>query len=116
MTKPTSPVPKEPADNWEHTALYRRVRKALSSVPVYFKTETVISGVMAGDLHTLGTLLGATVEEQVVQTLNEVRTVWDPKGEYQLYSFVRQGQTFPDVLLRSGENDADVIMGIELKS
>ena len=69
MTKPTSPVPKEPADNWEHTALYRRVRKALYSVPVYFKTETVISGVMAGDLHTLGTLLGATVEEQVVQTL-----------------------------------------------
>ncbi len=71
---------------------------------------------MAGDLHTLGNVLGATVEEQVVQTLNEIRMVWDPKTEYQLYSFVRQGQTFPDVLLRSGENESDVIMGIELKS
>ncbi len=69
---------------------------------------------MATDLHTLNTVLGATIEEQVVRTLNLIRTTWDPDGRYALYSFVRQPQTFPDVRLRrvSGE---DTLMGIELK-
>lgn len=71
---------------------------------------------MAGDLFTLGEVLGAAVEEQVVRTLNEIRLVWDPDAKYQLYSFIRQPQTFPDVLLRSRDDPANIIMGIELKS
>ncbi len=69
---------------------------------------------MATDLHTLNTVLGATIEEQVVRTLNQARNTWDPQDEYALYGFVRQAQTFPDVLLRRS-SDGDVLLGIELK-
>ena len=69
---------------------------------------------MATDLHTLNTVLGATIEEQVVRTLNLTRNTWDPTGRYALYGFVRQAQTFPDVLLRRIAGD-DIILGIELK-
>ena len=81
---------------------------------MYFRTETHISGIMATDLHTLNTVLGATIEEQVVQTLNLIRNTWDPDEKYSLYSFVRQAQTFPDVLLRK-VSTGDVLLGIELK-
>ena len=117
MTSSTAPVPPsrdlpEPSD--EHYQLYRDVREAISSLPVYFRTETHISGIMATDLHTLNTVLGATIEEQVVRTLNLIRNTWDPDEKYALYSFVRQAQTFPDVLLRRSSTD-EILLGIELK-
>ena len=83
-------------------------------MPIYFRTETHISGIMATDLHTLNTVLGATIEEQVVRTLNLIRNTWDPHENYSLYSFVRQAQTFPDVLLRK-VSTGEVLLGIELK-
>ena len=83
-------------------------------MPIYFRTETHISGIMATDLHTLNTVLGATIEEQVVRTLNLLRNTWDPRENYSLYSFVRQAQTFPDVLLRK-VSTGEVLLGIELK-
>lgn len=69
---------------------------------------------MATDLHTLNTVLGATIEEQVVRTLNLIRNTWDPDEKYALYSFVRQAQTFPDVLLRK-TSSGEILLGIELK-
>jgi hypothetical protein len=103
-----------PDSNWEHFQLYQNVREALATLPVYFRTETHIAGIMATDLHTLNNVLGATIEEQVVRTLNLIRPTWDPDGRYALYSFVRQPQTFPDVRLRkvSGE---ETLLGLELK-
>lgn len=98
----------------EHSTLYVNVREAVASLPLYFRTETHIEGIVATDLHTLNTVLGATIEEQVVRTLNQSRSTWDPHGEYALYSFVRQAQTFPDVLLRRS-SDGNVLLGIELK-
>ncbi len=94
--------------------LHRGVQDALAALPAYFRSETHISGVAATDLHTLNTVLGATIEEQVVATLNSMRQVWDIKGDYALYSFIRQPQTFPDVRLRRA-SDHDTILGIELK-
>ena len=94
--------------------LHRRVRDAVASLPAYFRTETKIEGVNATDLHTLNTVLGATIEEQVVRTLNDLRNSWDPNERHALYSFVRQAQTFPDVLLRRA-SDGDILLGIELK-
>jgi hypothetical protein len=96
---PTAPQRELPEAAWEHYELYRSVREALATLPVYFRTETHISGIMATDLHTLNNVLGATIEEQVVRTLNLIRNTWDPDGRYALYSFVRQPQTFPDVRL-----------------
>lgn len=92
---------------WHHNALHRRVRDALSAVPAQFATEIFISGVLATDLHTLNSALGAAIEEQVVATLNAMRATWDPDDNYALYSFVRQPQTFPDVLLRRAPSADD---------
>lgn len=85
----------------------------------YFKPEIHIVGVNTPDLHTLNTVLGATIEEQAVATLNAMRSAWDPGKQYLHYSFVRQAQVFPDVLLRrapgvTGPGD-DIILGIEMK-
>ena len=117
MTKkdnPLAPSKELPATEWEHFQLYKDVREAISCLPVYFRTETHISGIMATDLHTLNTVLGATIEEQVVRTLNLIRNTWDPDEKYALYSFVRQAQTFPDVLLRKTSSE-EILLGVELK-
>lgn len=111
---PVAPTRELPDNDWEHFRLYRDVREAIACLPIYFRTETHISGIMATDLHTLNTVLGATIEEQVVRTLNLTRNTWDPDEKYALYSFVRQAQTFPDVLLRK-TSSGEILMGIELK-
>src|SRR5580658_3324860 len=103
-----------PEASWEHFALYQSVREAIATMPVYFRTETHISGILATDLHTLNTVLGATIEEQVVRTLNLIRRTWDPDGRYALYSFVRQPQTFPDVRLKKVGSE-ETLLGLELK-
>lgn len=116
MPTPTHlpPQPQEP-DSWEHYQLWKRVRESLLALPDYFRTPTEIAGLLVTDLFTLNSVLGAMIEEQVVATLNGMRGVWDPDKEYQAYSFVRQPQTFPDVLLRKTTNGQQVLMGIELK-
>jgi len=81
-----------------------RVREAVLALPGYFDSHTNIEGVAATDLFALNTVLGATIEVQVVQTLNRMRDVWDPEDEWPLHVFERQAQTFPDVLLRSDLN------------
>lgn len=116
MPSPASaPLREEPAVIWEHYALWHRVREALFALPSYFRTETNIEGMLASDINSLNAALGATIEEQVVQTLNSMRAVWDPEDEYRTFAFVRQSQTFPDVLLRKRTNGQEVLMGIELK-
>lgn len=114
---PAEPQPEGLPEDWEHSALYNAVYNSLFALPSYFKTDLGISGIPATDLHTFNTSLGATIESQAVETLNQMRSVWDPKGEYALYSFVRQAQRFPDVILRASAPDVEppVIMGIELK-
>ncbi|HEX5444418.1 MAG TPA: hypothetical protein VFW87_11335 [Pirellulales bacterium] len=114
MSEPATPTRHLPDESYEHFALYRSIREAIAALPIYFRTETHIAGVMATDLHTLNNVLGATIEEQVVRTLNLVRTSWDPQGRYALYSFVRQPQTFPDVRLKKASSN-ETLMGLELK-
>jgi len=111
---PDKPSPVEPAE-WEHYELWKRVKQALFAVPNHFTTSTTIDGLLATDIFTLNAPLAATIEEAVVQTLNEMRPVWDPDSRYQTYSFVRQSQTFPDVRLQSVNNGIVPLMGIELK-
>ena len=117
LTIPQKPKPTEPKRNWRHYKLWKAVTKAIYTMPARFESELVISGVLATDLFAFNSSLSATIEEQVVASLNELRSVWDPEQEYPLYSFVRQPQTFPDVVLRTSEPDAEtpIIMGIELK-
>ena len=106
-----------PAPDWIHRQLYDRVIAALHALPVRFKSSLVIEGVPVTDLFTLNTPLGAAIEASVVDSLNGLRDVWDPKSEYASYAFFRQSHAFPDVLLRASDPSVTdgVVMGIELK-
>lgn len=108
-----------PDSTWAHRALYDRVIDALHALPSRFRTSLRIAGISATDLFTLNTPLGAAIESSVVENLNDLRELWDPDGQYEVYSFVRQAQVFPDVRLQTtapGVADAErVLMGIELK-
>lgn len=70
----------------------------------------------------MNSVLGSTLEVQVVDALNHMRDSWDPPlqgttlGKFALYSFVRMPQSFPDVRLQKDtSDDSDVLFGIELK-
>jgi len=104
---------------WPHRRLYESVIDALHVLPGRFQTALRIAGISATDLFTLNTPLGAAIEGSVVENLNALRELWDPNGDYEHYSFVRQAQVFPDVLLQTtapGISDENrILMGIELK-
>ena len=106
-----------PSSNWPHRALYDGVIAALHALPARFESPLIIEGVPATDLFTMNTPLAAAIEASVVDSLNGLRQLWDPEGKYAAYSFVRQSQTFPDVLLRSTDpaSTERVLMGVELK-
>jgi hypothetical protein len=119
VAKPDPPEEKGPANDWPHLELRNAVRDALQVLPSLFKSDLVISGVRATDLHAFNTSLGATIEEQVVAGLNAIRdATWDKEGQYANLRFVRQSQTFPDVVLKPAAPphvSVEPIMGIELK-
>ncbi len=85
-------------------------------LPGFFKFGTRIEGIDATDLFSLNSVLGTSIEVQVVHTLNKMRSIWDPDEEWVGYRFERQSQTFPDVrLVRRGTSEPEIAMGIELK-
>lgn len=111
-----SPIPSEPSASWQHRPLWDGVKNALMALPAHFRSDTFIEGVDATDVFTLNSALGATIEAQVVATLNAMRSVWDKNDAYRTYTFVRQPQSFPDVVLRNlADKSEQPIMGIELK-
>ena len=107
----------EPPEDWEHRELYDRIKSAIFALPSRYDSDINIEGLDAEDLFSLNSVLAATIEDNVVETLNEMRSVWDPDDEYADCSFIRQAQTFPDVLFvhHSEGGKVDPIMGIELK-
>jgi hypothetical protein len=115
--EPPAP-PREPAlpEDDPRTLLVQRVRAALMVLPGFFEFGTHFEGIDATDLFALNSVLGASIEGQVVRTLNKMRGEWDPDEQWTGYRFVRQSQTFPDVLLARRRTDSvDIAMGIELK-
>ncbi|MCQ2428982.1 MAG: hypothetical protein MJ192_01495 [Clostridia bacterium] len=98
----------------ERTVLREGVIRALRAVPLYFKSTINIEGVTITDLFSANSLLGGAIEEQTIITLNEVRSIWDPDGKWNNYSFRRYPESFPDVRLENNEDDKPLI-GIELK-
>lgn len=57
--------------------LVENVQDALAALPVHFSSRTFIEGLEAGDLFSLNSMLGGSIEIQVVETLNKLRAVWD---------------------------------------
>jgi hypothetical protein len=121
-TTPPPPPPQRqyPPANTKRAKLVGNVRDALAALPIHFASQTFIEGLEAGDLFSLNSMLGGSIEIQVVETLNKLRAVWDADNEWDEYRFVRSAQTFPDVRLVT-ENQTlidvgdGVGMGIELK-
>lgn len=107
----------EPPENWEHKQLYDRIKSAIFALPSRYDSDINIEGLDAEDLFSLNSVLAATIEDNVVETLNGMRSVWDPDEHYADCSFIRQAQTFPDVLFVRHEEGGgiDPLMGIELK-
>jgi len=120
MTDPLdqgAPLPDlESPEGDPRTELAQRVGGALLVLPGFFEFGTRIEGIDATDLFSLNSVLGTSIEVQVVHTLNRMRSIWDPDDEWVGYRFERQSQTFPDVrLVRRGAGQHDIAMGIELK-
>jgi hypothetical protein len=114
MSEPPSPI--EPPNEWKHIELWRRIKTLLENLTNYFRsTLNITSAVNITEIYAFGQALSYTIEEEVVRTLNDTKNVWDPLGEYCEYHFIRQPQSFPDVLLLNPKTK-EIIMGIELKS
>lgn len=119
-TEPGAPPRPErtplPDSQAQRAKLVKNVRDALAALPFYFTSTTSIEGLEAGDLFSLNSVLGGTIEVQTVATLNRIREVWDPDDEWPEYGFERSSQTFPDVRLVSRSADKpSPVLGIELK-
>lgn len=114
---PPAPTPEPLPAHWPHRALYDNVRHTLDLLPARFSSALRVQGIAATDLHSFNAPLGAALESQVVERLNELRELWDPAKAYSAYTFIRQAQRFPDVILRSADPRADepILLGIELK-
>jgi len=66
---PNPPDELKPDVTWEHYELYASVKKALYSLPSRFESTLNIDGVLATDLFAFNSSLGATIEQQVVDSL-----------------------------------------------
>jgi hypothetical protein len=110
-------VPVENSDWYDdHEALYRALPDLLNRVPSDFESDVHIEGLDATDVFGLNEVLASTVENQVVESLNNLKPDMLDADQYQDYEFVRQSQTFPDVLLQNSTDPTeDPLMGIELK-
>lgn len=114
-TIPPAPVRVEPDVSWEHYVMWAQVREVLRTLPEYFRSSIAITGgVSAVEVFTFGSAFSPLIEAEVLRTLNETRKVWDTKGQYAGYEFVRQAEQFPDILLISASKKP--VFGIELKS
>ena len=115
-TAPTPPLRAVLPKGVPRSRLVENVREAIRALPFYFGSKTIIEGLDAGDLFSLNSVLGGTIEVQAVSTLNRIRNVWDPDDEWTDYGFERFSQTFPDVrLVNRRDVTAEPLLGIELK-
>jgi hypothetical protein len=117
LTETPDPPERTPLpDASPRTALVRNVRNALKALPFHFLSRTAIEGLEAGDLFSLNSVLGGTIEIQTVGNLNRLRDVWDPDNQWSDYGFERSSQTFPDVrLVTRSDAKPSPILGVELK-
>ena len=110
------PLRQKPNENWEHFSVWQKVYDLIEALPNYFKSEILIKGINVTDIYAVGNLFSAVIEAQIVDMLNKLRDVWDSDNQYSNYTFVRQAQTFPDILLTNIQKNNDVVFGIELKA
>lgn len=100
----------------QHADLYDQLPELLNRVPAEFTSEVHIEGLDATDVFGLNEILASSVENQVANSLDDLTPDLDLGEEYRDYEFVRQSQTFPDILFEdTGDTDDEPLVGIELK-
>ncbi len=112
----SQPIKIHPDKSWLHYDVWHKVYDLLGALPNYFESEIVMKGLNVTDIFAVGNLLSVVIESQIVQILNKLRGNWDTENNYAHYTFVRQAQTFPDVLLVNVQNRKEILFGIELKA
>ena len=110
-----------PDTSWSYFDVWNSTKSLLYSIQNHFQTDLSIRGINVTEIFSVGALFSGILETQIVETLNRMRGIWDKDAKYFPYSFVRQPQNFPDVLLMrtaGGEEpkSKDILFGIELKS
>ena len=88
MPTPPPPEPTEPEASWEHFELWKAVKKAIYTLPSRFESELTISGVLATDLFAFNASLGATIEEQVIASLNRLNYSFPPDHGAKVVSII----------------------------
>ncbi|MBD2778854.1 hypothetical protein [Iningainema tapete] len=111
-----APQKKYLASSWQYYEIWLKIEKILYALPNYFESEIVVKGVNPTDLYAVGSLFSTAIEYSLVNVLNKTRNVWDTNNLYPAFTFKRQSQTFPDVLLVDASNKNSIIFGIELKA
>jgi hypothetical protein len=114
VVEDTTPQRQPPSPEWEHYELFTRVAEVCEEIPAHFQSTISVSGVRVTEIYSFSAVLGLTIEQEVIRTLNSLRSRWDPNEKYAAYRFIRQPQNFPDVLL-SDLHSTHIVMGIELK-
>lgn len=109
------PVIKNPDSDWEYFYLWEKIKQLIAQLPENFHSTISVSGISTTEIYSFGAVLGLTIEEEVVRTLNNLKHIWNIDDNYSNYLFIRQAETFPDVLLKEIKGN-NIIMGIELKS
>ena len=112
-TPPPVPAPVPPPPGTPRAKLREDVADTLKVLPGHFTTKTFIEGLEAGDLFSLNSMLGGSIEIQVVESLNKLRDLWDPTDHWREYRFVRSSQTFPDVRLQT-DSPRLIASGVQL--
>ncbi len=115
MVESLPPQPQPPPLDWEHYELFTRVGEVCAEIPIHFQSTISVAGVRVTEIYAFSAVLGLTIEQEVIRTLNTLHNNWDPTEKYSSYRFVRQPQNFPDVLLSDVKTN-HILMGIELKS
>lgn len=110
------PAKNLPSEDWEHFVVWQKVYDLIEALPNYFKSEIVIKGLNVTDIYSVGNLFSAVIESQIVEMLNGLRNIWDSENNYSNYAFIRQAQTFPDILFVNSQKRNKVVFGIELKA
>ncbi|MEM9541626.1 MAG: hypothetical protein AAGA60_19290 [Cyanobacteria bacterium P01_E01_bin.42] len=116
MNSDREPHKTPPSPQWQHYELWNKIRNLIYALPNYFDTEIFVRGIDVPDLYAIGGVFSAAIESNLVELLNTTRNIWDSKNEYSNFSFQRQSQTFPDVLLTDLYDKDNIILGIELKA
>lgn len=89
------------------------IKNALKALPEYLRDSF-----NKDDKFAFYRTPGDRIESKAALLMNrqELRSIWDPDGQYFEYHFVHQPSVFPDLTLRKIDDSSICLIGVEVKS